>query len=297
MKIQFIINPVAGRKKAGRRALLIAEGAKAAGHSVDIFYTSARGDGFEKASALLASAADLCIAVGGDGTVNEVVRGLIGSGQNIPLAILAAGTVNDFAVSGNLPQEPKPFLKMLNKFNVSYIDVGVLNGLCFINVAAGGALSEIAYSVPQKSKSVFGKLAYYAAGLKSGLSCFKKSYHLKFTYDSGSLQCDTLLFIVANSKSVGGFRRIAPLASICDGVFDVCVVKKTTLLKALPLMLKILRGKHLNDKRLEFFTASQITVENMGAPAKLSLDIDGEEAGLLPALVECRHNALKLLQP
>ena len=142
MRALFIINPSSGRqnmrpqleKIIGRLSLM--QKLK----EVDVFYTQKKDDAFLRAKILQPRDYDFVVAVGGDGTVNEVIGGIITSGCDIPLAIIAGGTVNDFANYLHLPKTPEAFCRMIDDFQTRYVDVGRIGDAYFANVVAAGAL-------------------------------------------------------------------------------------------------------------------------------------------------------------
>lgn len=298
MRVRMIINPVAGTKTVQKTAAEIAKTLVESGavQSVDVFKTQKEGDAYREALGLAASDYDCVIAVGGDGTVNEVFYGVIKSGSNIPVAVLAAGTVNDFAYSLGLPRECDEFCRMISQGRTEKIDMGLCQGRYFANVLAGGALSEVAYSVPHRKKNRFGKLAYYASGVRTLIKKLKHSEKLIYEYDDSRFEVDTFLFLVSNTSSVGGFRRISPVAGVNDGLLDVCIIKKIGIFKLLPLFIRLRRGKHTNHKDVIYFQTDKIHISSVSGH-KLELDFDGEKNGALPAFVQCVPEAISLFVP
>ncbi len=295
----MIINPIAGTKTVQKTAVRISKKLVETGiaQKVDVFKTEKEGDAYNQALNLKPSDYDCVIAVGGDGTVNEVFYGIIKSGSNIPVAVLAAGTVNDFAFSIGLPCDCDKFCKMLSQGRIEKIDMGLCQGRYFANVLAGGAFSEVAYSVPHKKKNKFGKLAYYIDGAKTLPKKFKHTEKLIYEFDGKILEVDTFLFLVSNTSSVGGFRRISPLAGVNDGLLDVCIIKKLGIFGVLPLFIKLRKGKHTNHKNIIYFQTDKIKISCLQGEKTLPLDFDGEKNGGLPASVECIPDAINLFVP
>lgn len=295
----MIINPIAGTKTVQKTAVRISKKLVETGvaQKVDIFKTEKEGDAYREALSLKSADYDCVIAVGGDGTVNEVFYGVIKSGSNIPVAVLAAGTVNDFAFSIGLPCDCDRFCKMLAQGRVEKIDMGLCQGRYFANVLAGGAFSEVAYSVSHKKKNKLGKLAYYIDGAKTLPKKFRHTEKLVYEFDGKTLEVDTLLFLVSNTSSVGGFRKISPLAGVDDGLLDVCIIKKIGIFGILPLFIKLRKGKHTNHKNVIYFQTEKIKISPLKENNELPLDFDGEKNGSLPACVECIRDAIGLFVP
>ena len=168
MKGLFVINPSSGRQNFKENLNQIAGKLimDQIASTIDVFYTEQKNDARDKVAALKKGEYDFVVAVGGDGTLNEVVNGLIISGSEIPLAIISSGTVNDFATYLQLPNstEVDRFCGMIQNFKLKDVDAGKINDEYFINVIAGGILTDIAYRVPKDRKAIFGKLAYYMEG-------------------------------------------------------------------------------------------------------------------------------------
>ena len=299
MRVRMIINPVAGTKTVQETAVKISKKLieKGIAKRVDVFRTEKEGDAYREALSLKVSDYDCVIAVGGDGTVNEVFYGLIKSGSNIPVAVLAAGTVNDFAISLGLPCDCDKFCQMISRGRTEKIDMGLCQGRYFANVLAGGAFSEVAYSVSYEKKNKLGKLAYYIDGAKTLPKKMKHTEKLVYEFDGKSLEIDTFLFLVSNTSSVGGFRRISPAASVNDGLLDVCIIKKLGIIGMIPLFIKLRHGKHTNHKNVIYFQTNKISVYPLQEGKNLPLDFDGEKNGTLPAFVECAPEAINLFVP
>ena len=263
MKGLFIINPSSGRQnfidkiKEIAGMLVIDQIC----NTIDVFYTEKQDDALNKAAALEKGQYDFVVAVGGDGTLNEVINGVVLSQSNTPVAVISAGTVNDFATYLNLPQTPKEFCDMIADFKLKKVDVGKVNGKYFINVVAAGLLSDTGFKVSKDKKAVMGKLAYYLEGAAELPKQFGKSWKMKFVTDEKTVEEEILLFMVANSQSVGGFREIAPLASVSDGLFDIIIIKKMDIFQMLPLMLSILQGDHVNHPSVEYIQTKKLHIE------------------------------------
>ena len=299
MRVLMIINPVAGTKTVQKTAVKISKNLvdSAIAEKVDVFKTEKEGDAYRKALELKSGDYDCVIAVGGDGTVNEVFYGAVKSGSDVPVAVLAAGTVNDFAHSIGLPNDCDGFCKMLSQGRTEKIDLGLCQGRYFANVLAGGVLSEVAYSVSHTKKNKLGKLAYYIDGARIISKKAKQTEKLTFEYEGKVMEVDTFLFLVSNTSSVGGFRKISPIAGVNDGLLDVCIIKKVGMLGILPLFIKMRRGKHTNHRKIIYFQTDKINISCSQESKKIPLDFDGEKNGELPATVECVPQAIRLFVP
>ena len=299
MKGLFIINPSSGKQNIDSMlreimATLILD--QICSH-VDVFYTKVKDDAQNRAAELKPGDYDFIVSVGGDGTLNEVTNGLILSESNIPMAIISAGTVNDFATYMKLPQTADGFCQMIKDFQTKKVDVGRVNNEYFINVLAAGMLTDIAYKVPKDKKAVLGKMAYYLEGVKEFPKQLSQNMTLSFNSKEYSGTEDIMLFLVANSKSVGGFADAAPLASVSDGYLDVMIIKKMALLTEAPdLIFKLFQGEHPKHPSIEYFQTKELSVLPTEQTAGIAIDYDGEilEEGL-PVDISIVPEALNLI--
>ena len=300
MKGLFIINPSSGTKTIQKRALQavvdLLEEKDCEG--VFVFYTHKKDDAYQTARQLSPGEYDFVVAVGGDGTVNEVAAGLYESGSDIPLAIIAAGTVNDFAIALGLPRTRRKIVKMLKHRHTERIDLGKFNDTYFYNVAAGGGLCEVAHYTSPDLKTVFGRLAYLSEGVKKFADINLSTVPLTYEIDGVPETFDTFYFTCSNSKSVGGFGKMAPDARVNDGKLDLCIVKKVDPANVFPLFSQLQSGRHVNNPATEYRQITSLKVYSAGDPdARFPLDHDGEPGGNIPVSVEVVRGAIRLITP
>ena len=298
LKIKIIINPSSGRQTISQTVNDIVGylvEAKAL-YRADFCYTRTKDDAQNYAAEMQPGEYDLVMVVGGDGTVNEVVNGLMQNGTNTPLAVLPAGTVNDFATSLDIPADPYSYSRMLIEFNKMQIDVGKAGSRYFLNVAAGGLLTDIAYKVPSESKTSLGRMAYWLESAKDIPSNILNGLQLTVESKEDFFDDEALLFVVANSMNVGGIRKLMPYAELNDGLLDVLIVSRLEIGGLLPLLGKFLIGDHLSNDNITYFQTDRLSLSTTGAE-EIRLDLDGEEGNLLPIIVECIPRALTLIIP
>ena len=299
MKGLFIINPSSGKQniESTLREIMANLVLNQISSHIDVFYTQKKDDAKNRAAQLKPGEYDYIVSVGGDGTLNEVTNGLIISGRNIPLAIISAGTVNDFATYMKLPQTAEEFCRMIEEFQTKKVDIGKVNNEYFINVLAAGMLTDIAYKVPKDKKAVLGKMAYYLEGVKEFPKQLTQNMTLSFHSKEFNDTLDIMLFLVTNSKSVGGFADAAPLASVSDGYLDVLILKKMDLLFEAPdLIIKWFQGDHPKHPAIEYFQTKELSVLSTEKTAEIAIDYDGEilEEGL-PIDISIVPEALNLI--
>ena len=300
MRGLFIINPSSGKQTNQAKALqamhellrdqIIEE--------ATVFYTRGKLDARNKAFEAKRQDCDFIVAVGGDGTVNEVVSGIHMSGSGIPLAILPSGTSNDFANSVGISPTAHCMYHLIKDYNAVAADIGRFNERdYFLNVTAGGILSDVAHSVSIEAKTLFGKTAYIAEALKKVSENWFRTTPLLFEMDGQREVFDVFFFILANSKSVGGFPKICVDAKINDGYMDLCVVKNIDALTALPVLTQIQAGKHIHNKLVEYRQVRDLKIFPTEDSTEFHLDCDGEYAGELPLHAEVLQGGIQLLLP
>ncbi len=298
LRIKIIFNPSSGRQA---NALVVGDilhylSESDAIERADISYTGAKNDAKRFAYELKPGEFDMVIAVGGDGTINEVVSGLMEGGSKTPLAILSGGTVNDFATALNLPTNPSAFARMLIDGNKMDVDVGQAGDSYFLNVLAGGLMTDVAYKVPSSAKTSLGSLAYVIEGAKEAPSALFKSIPLYFATSSSEYRKDVLVFLVSNSRSVAGIRKLFPKAQLSDGLLDVLILSKLEPGQILPLIGKYIVGGHMSDDSVLYFQTDHLDIAAVG-DQQVRLDLDGEEGPLLPVTIKCLPQALTLIVP
>lgn len=299
MKALFIINPSSGRQNfldmvegiAGRLIM------KQLVCHIDVVYTEKQGDAKRAAMAIKEKEYDFVTAVGGDGTLNEVINGVILSETKTPIAVISAGTVNDFANYLNLPQNIEDFCHMIEHFRYKEVDVGMVNDQYFVNVLAGGLLTDVGYKVPKELKAIMGKMAYYVECAKDLPKNIFNTMKLKFESEEYNKEVEALVFIVANSRSVGGFKNMASHASVSDGMLDVLVLRKVEIPNITNFLIKILQGDHINHPSVDYFQTRKLKITVLGEKAPVTVDYDGECFGELPVEVKVIPKAIQILVP
>jgi len=295
LRLRIIINPSSGRETAQSdldNILMFLAGVNNLERS-DICYTTGKYDATRFAQQTRAEDYDAIVALGGDGTVNEVVTGMMRGGIDLPLAIYTSGTVNDFATINNLPQAASDFARMLSKPHYVKVDCGKVNEDYFLNVVAGGSLTDVAYKVRSDVKTAIGPAAYWLSAMKD-IPTINKSFPLRIKANGNSYEEDILMFMISNTKSVGGFRSLMTNADITDGKLDLLAVKKMDPIEVVPLLGSLVVGDHINNDNVIYIQSDDIVLES---DEKIVLDIDGEEGPFLPAHVNCIKEAINLIVP
>lgn len=291
-KVKIIYNPSSGRQVIERRLNRLCKLLFDDGYTLSKFTTSKKDDAMLETIKTCNEDWDLIIVSGGDGTVNEVAKGIAISDKKVPVAILSSGTVNDFANYLKLPKNIYDFYKIIKREKTIDVDLGRVNNEYFVNVAAGGLLSNVGYQVPSEQKMLLGRLAYYFEGLKEITLQSFEPIRLKIQSQEYTSEEDVLLFLISNSSSIGGFKKLAPHASITDGLLDVVVIKKTDVQNLANIFISIFSGNHINHPSVKYFKTNKITLDSNEL---VELDIDGEYGGRLPATFEVVPNAFRVI--
>lgn len=269
----FIYNPLAGKGKIRAKLSTILELYKCEGYITTVYPTSASGDGyfFIKNSK---TNYDLIVCSGGDGTLNEVVSGVLDSSKNVILGYIPSGSTNDFARSVGIPVDIKRAMKTSCSGKPYELDVGCLNERHFVYVAGFGAFTKISYITPQKMKNILGYLAYLLQGIKE-LSELR-AYEAKIQYEEGLITGKYIVGLIMNSFSIGGFRSpISAVTELNDGIFEVLLIRMPQNLIELQGIIAALLGNPMDSEYVDYFQTSHVEVES----EEMEWTVDGEYGG------------------
>lgn len=289
-RARLIYNPTSGREEMRRLLPDVLERLDLAGIETSCHATTGEGDATREAAEAVERGYDIILAAGGDGTLNEVVNGMAEKNNLPPLGIFPLGTTNDFARAMGIPKRWEDYCDLVIENKTRPIDIGKVNGRHFINIAGGGSLTELTYEVPSKLKTLIGQLAYYMKGMEkmASLSPITLEIHAE---GHDLIEGEFMLFLIANSNSVGGFEKLAPDARIDDGLLDVIALKKCNLAEFIRLVSMALRGEHFNDPRVVYFKTRKMEVIS---PNHVQLNLDGELGGELPGVFEILPQHLRI---
>ncbi|WP_456272553.1 diacylglycerol kinase [Bacillus sp. AK031] len=292
-RARIIYNPTSGRELFKKHLPEVLIKLEQAGYETSCHATVCEGDATEAARTAVERKYDLVVAAGGDGTLNEIVNGLAEQEYRPKLGIVPMGTTNDFARAVHIPRDIGAAVDIIIKGDTIPVDIGRMNGnRYFINIAGGGRLTELTYEVPSKLKTVLGQLAYYLKGVEMLPSI--KATDLSIEYDGKLFEGEAMLFLIGLTNSVGGFEKLAPDASINDGMFSLLILKKTNLAEFIRIASLAVRGDHINDPHVIYTQANRVKVYSKD---KVQLNIDGEFGGLLPVEFENLYRHLEVFVP
>jgi len=293
-RARVIYNPTSGKETMKKNLADILAILEQAGYEASAFATtpeehSARNEA--KRAAL--TGFDLVVAAGGDGTINEVVNGIAPLKKRPKMAIIPGGTTNDYARALKIPRDnPKAAAEVILKKQTIKMDIGKTPESYFINIAAGGHLTELTYEVPSELKSIFGYLAYLAKGAE--LLPRIKPIKMRLVYDEGEYYGNASMFFLGLTNSVGGFEQIAPDAKLDDGKFSLIIVKTANIFEIIHLVSLMLNGgKHINDHRLIYTKTSRLEIDVPDKSHRLMINLDGEYGGDAPMVFKNLHNHIE----
>lgn len=239
------------------------------GYEVTVRVTWEGGDATVFAREAVRDGAAAVVALGGDGTVNEVVNGLVGTG--VPLGVIPLGTANDFARQMNIPVDLGSAMDIILRQPAQPMDVGEVNGRAFLNVSTGGVGAETTAETSSKSKERLGPFAYAITGMKKlGALRPRRAY---FKAPGFEYRGEFLLFAVGNGRVTGGGTAITPHASVKDGLLDVCIVEALPRAEFARLTLLVRKGEHIGHPAVRYAQVPELIIESARA---MAVNVDGE---------------------
>ncbi|MGC1122701.1 MAG: diacylglycerol kinase family protein [Candidatus Methanofastidiosia archaeon] len=290
MRILAIVNPVAGKTCKYWPAI------KSVFHDMEydfeVQYTEERGH----ATAIAAqnNGFDVIASVGGDGTLNEIVNGIMG--RDIVLSVIPTGTGNDFVKSAGLLTDCITASRSISQDVIRRVDAGCVTfsggKRYFIGVAGMGFDGLVSKTTSQVSKPKMGTVPY-VMGILKHLADYK-SVDISLTVDDLRIDQKVMFVDVANGKYVGAGMNIAPHAEVDDGLFDVIVIGDLSRLESLMKLPTLYRGTHLNNPKVGAFRGRHVELEST---QPLSIHVEGEYIGDTPATFDMYEKALKFCAP
>lgn len=288
-KVRFIYNPYSGEGVILQKLDKVIEIHQKAGYII-CPYRIERGQNIEDAFDLIDKHYEYILVAGGDGTVDSVVNIMMKKNINLPLGILPVGTANDFGKLLDIPADVEEACKrIVSTVEPRLIDIGKINDKYFVNVASTGLFTDVSQKVDINLKNTLGKLAYYLKGIDE-IKNFRK-LKVKLTSNEYNYEGYMYLMLMFNGKTAGNLN-IASRSDVEDGKLDIVLFKPVPIIEVLPLFLKVLRGEHLDSKKVIYFKTDSLLVE---CEEDIVTDIDGEKGPDFPLKVKCIKGGLKVL--
>lgn len=233
---------------------------------------------------------DGLLVAGGDGTVHEIVNLMMKGSLDLPLGIIGSGTSNDFATYLGVNTDLEAYLDTIASGRTRRVDLGLMDGTYFINVASGGAMACIAHEVNARIKNSLGKMAYYLKGIGE-LPKFRY-FPLKIEADGAHYELETFLFVIINSPVVGSMKNVANGVAVDDGKLDLLSIGKCSIPKLMSITADLIAGKPVSEREdVLHVQAKHFRIES-GIPVES--DIDGECGPMLPLTIETVPRAVAI---
>ena len=286
----FVFNPKAGKGKIKTHLLDIVDIFSSHDYEIIIRSTQAPRDAYEKAKEY-ANSVDMIVCSGGDGTLDEVVTGIMEAESSVPIGYIPAGSTNDFANSLFMPKNMTKVAEMIMEEELYHCDIGRFNQKTFAYVAAFGLFTDVSYETDQDLKNVLGHVAYVLEGVKRLFHI--KSYHMKVTSDEVQAEDDFIVGMITNSRSVGGFKNLTGKnVDMNDGLFEVTLIAHPKNPLQLQEIITALVMAEDNTDLIYSFKTKKLTIES---DEEVPWTLDGEFGGDHSYVdIENRHKALNL---
>lgn len=303
-KILVIVNPVSANGKTGKTWPIYESYFLKQGLSLNVKYTSRPNHAISLVREGVNKGYKKIMAVGGDGTINEVVNGLIEGGNpinpDVKLIVFSQGTGSDYIKSIGISNNPEDIVKIIRGNRVKYFDIGLITYVThkgnketryFINIADAGIGAETAFRVNQGSKKYGGFISYLNGAIKTIAQYNNKMIKIVMDKDrvfSGRLNS----VIVANGEFFGGGMKIAPGSDLTDGLFNVVILGNLSKFEIFSNLIKAYKGEHLTHPKIQVLQGKEVVIES---EERVLIEIDGESLGRLPAQFKIFERRLPVL--
>ncbi|MCM1057648.1 MAG: YegS/Rv2252/BmrU family lipid kinase [Firmicutes bacterium] len=273
-KLLFVYNPKAGKAQIRTKLADILDIFAAKEYDITIFPTRKHDDARRMVEER-AGDYDLVVCSGGDGTLDEVVTGMMQSGCRVPVGYIPAGSTNDFGGSLSLPKNMVRAAEVIVNGRDFACDIGSFNSDVFVYIAAFGLFTDVSYETKQDVKNVLGHMAYLLEGMNR-LSAIK-SYPMKVTYGDRVIEDDFIFGMITNSMSVGGFKNITGKnVKLDDGVFEVTLIKRPRNPVELSSIMVSLLNRNIDSSYMYCFRTAELKLESTES---VTWTLDGENGG------------------
>lgn len=292
-KLLLIVNPKSGKAKMRSELYPVVE-IFSREYDVSVYITKAKGDATERVKRIEKGEFDLIVVCGGDGTLNEVVSGLMLADLSITISYIPSGTLNEWSSGLGISKTiTKAASDILSGKEIN-LDIGKFADRYFTYTASFGAFTNASYTTNQDVKNVLGQAAYFFEGLK-GISTIKP-LRMKFEADGNVYEDDYVFGAISNSLSVGGIVKFQNAeVELDDGLFEVLLIKNPQNLTQLQSIVDSILKKDFSRDEIEFFHSSKITISSA---KNVPWTLDGEYfKGDELIVAENLHSALHLIVP
>lgn len=293
IKTKLIFDPISGGGVGKEYVDDVVEKLRNNKVDVDFYTTKSIGDAKEVAKEIKENEFDVVAVMSGDGTINEVINGLLPS--EIPLVIIPSGVANVFANEVGIPINPLKACEAIYEGSLCEVDLGKINDSYFLSLASIGFDSHVLKDTPPSLKRKYGKLSYIYTGLKTVFSYKPSPIYVKFEDESISKKKKCYFIVIGNVSIYGSpYVKMTPKASITDGLLDVCLFKKENPINYFRYFLGAIFRMHTQFPDVEYFQTKKFYVES---EKPLMVEADGDVWGELPITFSILNKGLKILLP
>jgi diacylglycerol kinase (ATP) len=294
-KAVLVVNPTAGGGRSVRAEQVVIKTLADVGIDCEVVRTQNPGDGIAAAREATRSGCELVLVAGGDGTINEVINGMVGS--NAALGIIPVGSVNVLARDLGIPLCISEAVEVIASGTIRRMDLGVANGRYFSLMAGIGFDATVVASVPRSVKDLIGSSAY----VLKAVEVFSKYKATKVFLDmpedvGGGYEARAFLVVVANVSTYTYNLRIAPSAVPNDGLLDVCVFERsiTDKIGFISQVSQVFINRHLYHKAVRYFRTPWVVVRS---EPNVWVQLDGDVCGTTPVEIFVVPSALSVIVP
>jgi len=291
-KALIILNPYAGTRQANKYFVEILQIFTEAGYETVVAVTQKSGDGTDIVIDR-GKGYDLIVAIGGDGTFNEVMDGVLRANLDVNIGYIPAGSTNDFGSSLGLTKDVVESAKSIVNGTIHTLDVGSFNGRHFSYVASFGAFTKTSYEAPQTLKNTLGHLAYVLEGIKDIPSIRPEQMMIQTEYEQ--FDGEYLFGAICNSTSVAGLLTLSEkIVDMSDGKFEVLLIKTPKNVLELNQIISALATQNFtNSPMIKFFSTDSLEITTS---PYMSWTLDGEyQEGCANIKIQNLHGAIKVL--
>jgi len=286
-----VSNPESGGGQFRHELPLMLELLASFGLEVEVRQTQHAGHGIELAREAVEQGADAVCAIGGDGTVNEVINGI--AETRMPLIVIPAGTVNVLALELGIPLDPADACRLVDSGHLSWIDLGKAGDRYFSLMAGVGMDAAVVQAMNPTLKKVLHEAAFMVQGIPTVLS----GHFPLVRVETEEQTVEGYFVVLGNAANYGGAFAITPHASMRDGLLDVCVLQTLSPFGTLHYWLAALVQSHLKHPKVQYWRTRDAGIAVVDGDDEVLVQTDGEVAGRLPMEVRIVPRALKVVVP
>ena len=239
-----------------------------------------------------AARTDLIVAMGGDGTLTEVINGIAPLEKRPALAFIPLGTVNEFARVLDMSLEPMEVIANILTYTPRQIDLGQIGEHYFTNSVTIGTIPKAMHEVPSEAKTMFGSFAFFMKGVQTLAQ--NENYHFELTLDGKHWQGEAAIVMIGLTSYIAGLENFFPNAKPDDGLMHVMIVPELGFSEVLKMAPHLWKGKIMESEHVEMFTCQELTVD---AQEKLVTNVNGDKGPALPVDISVKRQFLTVLAP